>query len=109
MPSPKDQSSPVPSPSTELQANDHFVLTSPRYQIYKDKSLEEEEKSIAGITKITRDRLVRATVTNMCAVAYLPPISHRPSNPELEEMAKLSIQTYKSLMDDDGSLVRISF
>ncbi len=48
-----------------------------------------------------RQRLVRATISNMMATAYGPPFNRLPSNQEMNEMAKSLVITYSCLKDND--------
>lgn len=77
-------------------------LKNPDYVIYRDELLDKTEQN-GGLSKALKDRLVRYTVSNMCTQAYQKPFNRRPTNPEVEEMAKSLTLVYPSIKDVNGS------
>ena len=53
--------------------------------------------------------MVRYTVSNMCTQAYQKPFNRRPTNPEVEEMAKSLTLVYPSIKDVISSHVSSNF
>ncbi|CAB4023483.1 Hypothetical predicted protein [Paramuricea clavata] len=54
-----------------------------------------------SIPQELRHRLVRATISNMAAVAFSNPFNRLPSNSEIKEMAKSLLLTYPCLSDSE--------
>ena len=57
------------------------------------------------MSKELRHRLIRCTMSNMVAAAFLPPFNRRPYNNEILEMAKSLLLKYPCLKDDNDSPV----
>ena len=53
-------------------------IKSPTYTIYKDADVELSAKN-GNMSKELQDRLIRAAVSNMVSVAYLPPFHKKPT------------------------------
>lgn len=81
-------------------------LLSPEYVVYKDHDLDTAAKA-GKIAPDLRQRLVRATISNMMATAYAAPYNRLPTNQEINEMAKSLIITYPCLRDNDTGHVSI--
>ena len=73
-------------------------MMSPEYIIYRDKDIDLASQA-GNIPKELRHRLIRSTISNMQAVAYCAPFNRRPSNAEVQEMAKSLVMTYPCLKD----------
>ena len=73
--------------SNKPGSSSKLLLQAPDYMVYKDNDLDVAASS-GVIPSELRHRLIRATVRNMQATAYSPPFNRRPSNVELNEMAK---------------------
>ena len=81
-------------------------IPSPEYIIYHDHDLDAAAKA-GKIAPDLRQRLVRATISNMMAMAYGSPFNRLPTNPELNEMAKSLVITYPCLKDKDTGHVSL--
>ena len=72
-------------------------VKAPTYQVYRDFDLEVASKT-GSIAEELVSRLVRETIHNMVAVAF-EECFRKPSNMELEEMAKSIVLVYLPLRD----------
>ena len=88
------------SPSSQSCTTNKLRLNSPEYTIYQDKDLVAAAES-GSIPQELRHRLIRATISNMTAVAFSHPFNRLPSNSEIQEMAKSLLLTYPSLSDSE--------
>ena len=72
-------------------------VKAPKYQVYRDFDIEVASKTGSIIEELI-NRLVRATIHSMVAVAF-EECNRKPSNMELEEMAKSIALVYLPLRD----------
>ena len=72
-------------------------VKSPKYQVDRDFELQTASKT-GSIAEELVHRLVRATIHKMVAVAF-EECNKKPTNKELQEMAKFIVLVYPPLRD----------
>ena len=92
------QSEPKPVPL--ICSTPKMQLKSPEYTIYRDADIVVAAKSRSMPSEL-RHRLIRATISNMQAMAFSHPFNRKPTNAEVNEMAKSLTITYPCLNDPE--------
>ena len=88
------------SPASQACTSGKLRLNSPEYTIYQDRDIVAAAES-GSIPQELRHRLIRATISNMTAVAFSNLFNRLPSNSEVKEMAKSLLLTYPCLSDSE--------
>ena len=76
------------------------------YTIYKDADVELSAKN-GNMPKELQGCLIRATVSNMVSLAYLPPFNRKPTKEGFLEMAKCLVHVFPCLNDSEKKHVSI--